>query len=121
MKKLQCNRGHDTTLPDSRYKDRSCKACKSDPERVAQQATRHRARHGWTLEMWTQTMLEQGNVCALCRKPFTEEDFACADHKHINPPEPRGILHISCNLGIGQFKDSPELLRAAADYAEAWS
>jgi Recombination endonuclease VII len=173
-KKTQCKRGHDTTSIDSRHKDRSCKACKSDPERMDEANQRRRAQYvpkriikthcknghdvtalgsrdssrrckvcmfektnspemkvarwhrnlrdeGWTSEMWEQTLIEQGNVCALCRKPFTEVDYACADHKHVNPPEPRGILHMTCNFGIGHFKDDPATMRAAADYIESWS
>ena len=75
---------------------------------------------GWTIEMFNQTLLEQGNVCALCREPFNETDTACADHAHTNPPEPRGILHRSCNLAIGFFRDNPDKCRAAVEYLEAW-
>jgi hypothetical protein len=77
--------------------------------------------HGWTEEMFQQTLKEQGNVCGLCRQPFTEQNPARADHKHNNPPEPRGILHSTCNAGLGQFRESPELCRAAAEYLEVWS
>src|SRR5271166_5017043 len=40
-----------------------------------------RSKNGWTPEMFEQTLIEQGNVCAVCREPFTEEDIACADHR----------------------------------------
>jgi len=76
---------------------------------------------GWTLEMFDITMAEQGNLCALCREPFTEKNPACADHKHCTPPEPRGLIHSTCNAALGMLKDSPELCRAAAEYLEAWS
>jgi Recombination endonuclease VII len=42
------------------------------------------------------------------------------DHKHSQPPEPRALLCHNCNAGLGQFKDSPEICRAAAEYLEAW-
>ena len=76
---------------------------------------------GWTPEMFAQTLLEQGNVCASCREPFTEKDPPHADHKHVEPPEPRGVLHSSCNSVIGLLKESPARIRAAADYVERWS
>src|ERR1035437_3056688 len=59
-----------------------------------------RLKNGWTPEMFEQTLLEQGNVCAVCREPFTDKDAACADHKHVNPPEPRGLLHQRYSLGM---------------------
>jgi len=128
MKKTQCKRGHDVTSPDSRYKSRVCKACKAEdsgkPEVKAKAKITNRICHlrkyGWTLEMFEQTILEQGNVCALCRKPFTEKDPACPDHKHSDPPEPRGVLHSTCNAGIGLFKDDPKALQEAVVYMEAW-
>lgn len=80
-----------------------------------------RLKNGWTPEMFEQTLLEQGNVCAVCREPFTDKDAACADHKHVNPPEPRGVLHHSCNVAIGLLKENPARIRAAAAYVETWS
>ena len=77
--------------------------------------------HGWTQQMVETTLYEQGNVCGLCRKPFTDKDKACADHKHSKPPEPRGVLHSSCNAAIGLLKENPETCRAAAEYLEAWA
>src|SRR5271157_1896691 len=67
---------------------------------------------GWTPEMYELSLLEQGNRCAICRLPMSK---ACADHKHVTPPEPRGILCINCNTAIGSFKENPEIIRAAAD------
>jgi Recombination endonuclease VII len=78
-------------------------------------------RIGWTPEMLAQTIVEQGNVCASCREPFTKKDPPHADHKHVEPSEPRGVLHASCNRAIGILKENPARIRAAADYVESWS
>ena len=70
--------------------------------------------------MFDTTLREQGNCCALCRKPFTEKDYPVRDHAHSVPPEPRGLLHNFCNSLIGFAKEDPETCRAAAEYLEAW-
>jgi hypothetical protein len=150
-KRTHCNRGHVVTSENTYTNKagiRLCRICSRErcvrwyrkrthallatrkrrdkarlhqPSRVLDRRKRTLARAGWTIEMFDQTMVEQGNVCALCRKPFTDKDPVCADHKHGYTPEPRGILHITCNVGIGMFRDNPENMRAAADYAEAWA
>lgn len=52
--------------------------------------------------------------CAICGEPAT-----AADHDHLSGRS-RGELCTSCNLGLGYFKDSPKLLKLAADYLERW-
>lgn len=96
------------------------KARNCSPEGRAYQRVHNLRRLGWTVEMWKQTLLEQGNVCAACRGPFTKTDKPCADHAHTDPPEPRGILHSSCNKAIGMLRENPEKCRAAAEYLESW-
>ena len=138
-KKTKCLRGHDTTCTNSRYKQGGCKACKKEnndsPEgkkRLAKWSAyrvsprgKAAARvyslklSGWTPAMVEVTLVEQGNACAICRKTFTATPHT--DHKHGVPPEPRALLCGNCNRGIGIFLESPETLRAAADYVEAWA
>jgi hypothetical protein len=75
--------------------------------------------------MYEQTNLEQGGRCMVCRKTPTgknnqgEPSQLHADHTH-GLSSPRALLCRGCNVGLGMFNESPEVLRAAADYIESW-
>lgn len=68
-------------------------------------------------------MLEQqGNVCAICKKPETairngKLQLLAVDHCHSSG-KIRALLCHKCNQGLGAFHDDPLLLRAAAEYIE---
>lgn len=49
--------------------------------------------------------------CAIC----LSEGKLVIDHDHINH-QVRGMLCNHCNLGIGHFRDNPDLLEIAASY-----
>ena len=55
--------------------------------------------------------------CIICGLPNQGGNSFAVDHDH-NTGTVRGGLCINCNIGIGQFKDDPELLRLAALYLE---
>jgi recombination endonuclease VII len=57
-----------------------------------------------------------GYVCGICDKPV-HGSLRHIDHDHITG-KVRGVLCGHCNTGLGQFKDSPITLRAAALYLE---
>jgi hypothetical protein len=73
--------------------------------------------YGLTPEREAEFRLRQRGVCAICGTSL-DEVKACVDHIH-GTVIVRGILCNHCNVGIGMFKDNPEILRAAADYLEA--
>jgi hypothetical protein len=75
---------------------------------------------GWTPELFAQALQTQENKCDICGLPFTETDPARADHVHGCPPKHRGLLHTTCNSGLGMFKDNPEILESAATYLRKW-
>ena len=54
--------------------------------------------------------------CDICGKDELESKLV-VDHCHASG-KVRGVLCYSCNTSLGKFKDSPELLRSAADYLE---
>jgi len=76
-----------------------------------------RARYGITAEDKKEKIQSQGNVCAICKQTFKNKLDTHMDHCHTTNVL-RGVLCGKCNLGLGKFNDSPQLLRYAAIYLE---
>lgn len=58
--------------------------------------------------------------CPICRTEFLAEGpRMVVDHNHATG-EVRAVLCNSCNTGLGQLKDSPDVLRRAVIYLESW-
>lgn len=57
--------------------------------------------------------IKQDGRCAICLTPRK----LCVDHNHATRIV-RALLCHNCNTGIGQLKEDPGLLRAAAEYLE---
>jgi hypothetical protein len=70
-------------------------------------------RYGITAEEADAMLEAQGGLCAVCRAA----PAAHVDHDHATGAV-RDLLCFNCNGGLGQFRDDPVLLRAAADYVE---
>ena len=136
-----CSQCGQTKPLDSFYKHKrsrdgrqsACKECKREYNRNWQRANwdrdRQRAaqikhRFGMTADEYDAILREQGGVCAVCGKtPEENGRYLAVDHDHSCCPGKRscgecvrGLLCISCNAGIGSFKDSTELLHAAVAY-----
>jgi hypothetical protein len=74
-------------------------------------------KYGLSLEEFERRAARQNGLCAICvRKP---RDRLCVDHSH-DTHMLRDLLCRGCNRGLGNYRDDPVLLRAAADYAERW-
>lgn len=71
--------------------------------------------YGITQEEYDAFILKQNGKCAICKIGLDMGKRTCIDHCH-NSKRVRGILCWSCNVGIGHFKDNPDLLREAALY-----
>ena len=56
----------------------------------------------------------QKNKCSICFRPFGE-DTPNIDHDH-NTGKVRGLLCTACNMALGGFGDSIELLSRAIEY-----
>jgi hypothetical protein len=96
-----------------------CKPChnvrgRAAKDKVGGSRTYHlRRRYGITARDADAMLEEQGGSCAICRI----EPAAHVDHDHATGAV-RALLCFGCNGGLGQFKDDPEVLRAAACYVE---
>lgn len=114
----------------SRVRDAKHRALeKSDPIKWAKERRRRRSyqlqKIGWTIELWDKMWEEQEGKCAICKRILNinvkhNEDKAHADHAHIEPPAPREILCVNCNIGIGLLKENLEIMQAAVAYVEKW-
>jgi hypothetical protein len=72
-----------------------------------------KARYGITAADAQRMLEEQGGLCAICRERPADH----VDHDHLTG-RLRRLLCFNCNGGLGQFRDDPELLRAAAAYLQ---
>jgi hypothetical protein len=84
-------------------------------------------RYGLTLEQFEARLAEQDGKCAICgttepgpRGWHVDHDHTCCAGKKTCGQCIRGILCASCNWGIGNLKDDPEIIRAALDYVLAY-
>lgn len=83
--------------------------------------------YGIDEEQYLRMHADQGGVCAICGNPETKIDKRrnkpknlAVDHCH-RTMYARDLLCSSCNSALGMVKDSPDVLRAMAVYAERWA
>jgi hypothetical protein len=123
---------YDSRQGDAVYKFARCKVCcteqtkqkrlNSSPENKARWSqyshnTNNRRWYGIEPEQYEAMLKEQGYVCACCKEPNPDGKRLSVDHCH-ETNRVRGLLCNNCNNGLGRFRESSELLRAAAAYLE---
>src|ERR1700727_1589635 len=96
---------------------------KAHPDRM--RARRLRLTHKLTEQQYSQILVHQNGVCAICRRPPDSGTLLVVDHDHQCCPGDvscgncvRGLLCIKCNWALGHMNDDAARLRAAADYVE---
>lgn len=72
-------------------------------------------KYGLTSADYLAMLTAQGGVCVICKKEADRHKDMHVDHDHVTG-HVRGLLCHHCNVGIGHFFDSPELLVAASRY-----
>jgi len=86
----------------------TCNDCRNLHKRVTNISSGHRK----------DLLEEQNNSCAICGINAGELNKKLSvDHNH-ETNQVRGLLCNSCNLGLGQFKDSVVFLSYAIEYLE---
>lgn len=70
-----------------------------------------RKRYGIEPEQFDGLVAEQGGICAICREAAPTH----LDHDH-ETGRVRGVLCVSCNNGLGLFRDDIARLRQALNY-----
>jgi len=83
-------------------------------------------KHRMSLEDYQNRINAQGGRCAICKvlfdrtnystTPSIDHDHTCCDGERACGACNRGILCVSCNKGLGDFKDNVESLKAAVNY-----
>lgn len=98
------------------------KWAKLNPEKLRNKSLR--LKYGITLELYNKMLLDQNNLCAICKQTqkavINKETnnkirLLSVDHCHKTGIV-RGLLCNHCNHGLGHFMDNPYLLEAAAQY-----
>ena len=80
--------------------------------------THYKAKFGIDFEEYLRILRGQGDKCAICGKRMLDTDrLFHVDHNHVTG-KIRGILCGNCNLGVGNFQDSPDILRNAITYLQ---
>jgi Autographiviridae endonuclease VII len=77
-------------------------------------------RYGLTVSEFNEILSKQGNVCAICGSNnwgTNGNNRPVIDHCHDSNVI-RGFLCVTCNAMLGSAKNSPKILRLAADYLE---
>jgi hypothetical protein len=73
-----------------------------------------KCKYGLSADEFSAMLVGQGGACAICHKGLVEKNV---DHSHASG-RVRGILCNKCNLALGMADDSPDRLRAMAEYIE---
>jgi len=81
------------------------------------QARAMERQYGMYPNQFSDMLKAQGGACAICGKPQDKQTGKglVVDHDHATG-NVRGLLCNACNGGLGQFKDSTDLLMTATRY-----
>lgn len=100
---------------------------RESPKYIFDKKAYHRKRtlrieYGLTVEAYNSMLESQNMCCAICGngRPSVsgKRSSFLVDHDHVTGKN-RGLLCHNCNVSLGLMKDSPVILRKAAEYLES--
>lgn len=109
--------GISRTKDPERYRTalRTWRRANLDKDKIHQRRKHLKHLYGITEFGFSVILKGQKNTCAVCRKRKWGPKGPCVDHDH-KTGNIRGILCSRCNLGLGHFLDSIDLLEQALTY-----
>lgn len=81
-------------------------------------ANKLKNRYSLTLKDYYALLEHQNGVCAICGEICITQERLSVDHDHLTG-KVRGLLCRRCNLGLGHFQDSFEIISRAAEYLKS--
>lgn len=104
----------------AKYRETILKCNRESRERLHPDVRRDRyfkSKYGIAVGTYAEMLKEQDGLCAACKATPSEGRRLRVDHHHESG-KVRGLLCDSCNRTLGHAKESPERLRACAEYVE---
>lgn len=106
-------------------KSREWAAAHPDENRTYKRESMQRKRlknYGLSQQELEAMIARSGGKCDLCEREFGTEPGTqrCIDHCHETGTV-RGLLCFSCNVALGHFRDSPDIIHSAIEYLQKHS
>lgn len=103
--------------PEGRAKQRAEQLAWRAKNPVKRHGHNLKRKFGLSLTDYYRMLAAQNGVCAICKGPPSGRSVRhfCVDHDHVTG-RVRGLLCGHCNSGLGQFRDHPGFMEAAALY-----
>lgn len=94
-----------------------------EPWKMSTRKTKVKLKYGLTLDEINNLLVLQDYSCAICDDPIdfgspNKNEKPHIDHDHVSG-KVRGLLCLTCNTGLGMFRDSRDLLGAADKYLQS--
>ena len=98
-----------------RYNENKNRSAKNNPSSTKDRQLR--IKFNISIEKYNQILNLQNYKCAICQYKCPTGRQLAVDHNH-KTGKVRGLLCMECNIGLGKFKDSDDLLLRAISYLD---